>query len=73
MTLKRYTFSWLATSTKVKGVSGGRISVTACTYEIAKYQAEREVRTNEIDWMLEVADQNEIDIHLSLEKAVEIE
>lgn len=70
MRIKEYTFAWLATSPK--GFSGGRIEVHAYTYSQAYALAERKIRTTEISWMREQVCDDEIEVNLSLEKAVKL-
>lgn len=76
--LKEFTITWTSTSRYVKGGAGGRISVVACTEEIAKFQARKEVLEKEIGWMLEILekrgmDKSNITIDLTIERVRDIE
>lgn len=57
---KIYTFLWSAVSAKFRGGAGGRISVSGYCPSQAEMIAERLVRQQEINWMKEIVDEDEI-------------
>jgi len=71
MSVKRYTFRWVAVSPDINGGATGRVEVEACDPITAKAIAEATVKHNgSIDWMLEATDN--IEIIPSLEREEEL-
>ena len=71
MSVKRYTFRWVAVSPDITGCAGGRVEVEACDPIAASAIAEATVKHNgSIDWMLEATDN--VEITTSLEKEEEL-
>lgn len=71
MSVKRYTFRWVAVSPDINGGAAGRVEVEAYDPTTAEAIAEATVKHNgSIDWMLEITDN--VEITSSLEREEEL-